>query len=136
MKYADSCSIQGLAVKSRRNRRQHAKRFGPVVIVQDFPLPPRACSDLFFTSAKHGNLSATVSASDLLRQPDPKGRFARTLLCTRNGDDSTYHYTVGRDSLGESCGFVRPWRTALDGRSTEEIEVNVPAQGRILYTDR
>jgi hypothetical protein len=69
-----------------------------------------------FCEGEHGTLNSFLNSRSL------NGSFpaARSFTATKQGDASTYHYTVLRQSVDNPWSLQRAWRTAPDGSVAEE----------------
>ena len=72
-----------------------------------------------FAKGQHGSITGLVGPRDVnLVFP-----AVRSFTATKQGDLSTYHYTVARPTEVSAWEVVRAWRTEADGRVAEEYSV-------------
>jgi hypothetical protein len=72
-----------------------------------------------FAKGQHGSITGVVSPRDVnLVFP-----AVRSFTVTKQGDPSTYHYTVSRPAQETGWKLQRAWRTDADGRVAEEYRV-------------
>lgn len=72
-----------------------------------------------FAKGQHGSITGLVGPRDVnLVFP-----AVRCFTATKQGDPSTYHYTVARPAEVSTWEVVRAWRTGADGRVAEEYSV-------------
>ena len=69
-----------------------------------------------FSKGEHGRLSSMTHR----RQLDLTFPAVRSFTATKQGDNSTYHYTVVRTSEESAWRVQRAWRTGFDGTVAEE----------------
>ena len=68
------------------------------------------------TKDDHGNISGEVPDDlNTVRYP-----FLRSFRITKRGDDSTYHYTVERESRTSTWQLRKAWRTGSAGTVLQE----------------
>jgi hypothetical protein len=72
-----------------------------------------------FTQGQPGTLTGLLSARDL----NSVFPAVRSFTATKQGDSSTYHYTLACPSEGSDWKLQRAWRTAADGGVAEEYRV-------------
>jgi hypothetical protein len=72
-----------------------------------------------FAKGQHGSITGVVSPRDVnLVFP-----AVRSFTVTKQGDPSTYHYTVSRPAQETGWKLQHAWRTDADGRVAEEYRV-------------
>jgi hypothetical protein len=72
-----------------------------------------------FLKGEHGTLNYFLKSTDL----DSTFPITRLFTATKQGDSSTYHYSVFRASLESGWKLQRAWRTSPDGKVAEEYPI-------------
>ena len=72
-----------------------------------------------FAKGQHGSITGLVTFRDL----NSVFPAMRSFTATKQGDSSTYHYTVSRPAEVSTWRLQRAWRTDADGHVVEEYRV-------------